>query len=70
MIEAGLAIISIQHAKDMSLYALQDVARENCRGIWSNDVTTIYDIQKLEGRTVTGEAVKFTNNPDFIIKQA
>ena len=70
MIEAGMAIISIQHAKDMSLYALQDEARENCRGIWSNDVTIIYDIQKLEGRTVTGETVKFTNNPDCIIKQA
>lgn len=68
MIEAGLAIISIKHAPDMSFYPLQDQARQNCRGIWSHDITKIYDAKKLQGLTAHGDAVKFTNNPDCQIK--
>ena len=70
MIEAGLAIVSIQHAKDASLYALQDKARQNCRGIWSQDITKIYNEKKLSGLSPHGKTIEITNNPKCHIKFA
>ena len=68
MIEMGLAIVSIEHAKDRALYALQHKARQNCRGIWSQDITKIYQDHKLENISPYGETLKITNNPSCKIK--
>lgn len=72
MIEMGLAIVSIKHATDISLYELQDKARQKCRGIWAHDITKIYDEHKLEGKSSIASLTyqKFTNNPDCKIKLA
>jgi len=70
MIKAGLAIVSIRHAKDISLYELQTLARQNCRGIWSKDITKIYHVKKLQGQSYAGEKVQFTNNTNCILKIA
>ena len=70
MIEMGLAIVSIKHATDTSLYELQDKARQKCKGIWSHDITKIYDAKKLEAQSPSGQMVKISNNPDCKIKLA
>ena len=70
MIEMGLAIVSIKHATDTSLYELQDKARQKCKGIWSHDITKIYEAKKLEAQSPSGQMVKISNNPDCKIKLA
>jgi endonuclease YncB( thermonuclease family) len=70
MIEAGLAIVSIKHAKNQSLYIVQARARQNCRGIWAHDITKIYDDKKLRGTSYNRQTVAFTNNTDCKIKLA
>ena len=70
IIEAGLAIVSIKHAKDAALYDIQNEARQNCRGIWSQDIRKIYDEDKLRAAAPNGEIVQIINNPDCKIKLA
>ena len=49
LIESGAAITSIKYADDRSFYALQNRARQACKGVWANPINTSYSVKRLKG---------------------
>jgi len=68
LLESGAAIVSIKYADDDRFYALQDIARNNCRGVWSQDLGLNYADEKLTGKSFDGQVQHLTAEQSCTIK--
>jgi len=60
LIQSGAAITAIKYADDPALYKLQDQARQACKGIWGQDLRTIYAANRLQGRSLIMGSITLT----------